>query len=60
MAPCGVVSAALAALVACFAFTVMYGGKQLEQKGGEDYQLGSGKMFDAIAPRYDLINKVRQ
>ena len=41
-------------------FAVMYGGKQSEQQsgGGEEYQLGSGKMFDTIAPRYDLINKV--
>ncbi|CAM9546888.1 unnamed protein product, partial [Sphacelaria rigidula] len=26
--------------------------------GSRQYDLGSGQMFDAIAPRYDLINKV--
>lgn len=58
MAPCGVASAAVTAVVACLAFAVMYGGQQSKQQGGGEYQLGSGKMFDTIAPRYDLINKV--
>eukprot|EP00752_Nemacystus_decipiens_P009755 g8712.t1 len=46
----------MTAVVACVAYAVLRGGQQPAPEG--EYQLGSGKMFDSIAPRYDLINKV--
>ncbi|CAM9225519.1 unnamed protein product [Scytosiphon promiscuus] len=57
---CGATSAVLAAVVACFAYACLVRNQhsQLEAEAGEEYVLGSGKMFDSIAPRYDLINKV--
>ncbi|CAM9809382.1 unnamed protein product [Pylaiella littoralis] len=62
MTPCGGVLALLIAAVACVAYAVFIRGgqQQLVSEGGQrqEYELGSGKMFDSIAPRYDLINKV--
>lgn len=54
---CGSASAVITAVVACVAYAVLRGGQQPATAEGE-YELGSGKMFDSIAPRYDLINKV--
>lgn len=62
MKPCGVTSAVLTAVAACVAYAVIFWGGQQQRsrsEGGEEYELGSGKMFDSIAPRYDLINKVQ-
>lgn len=56
---CGSASAVITAVVACVAYAVLRGGQQQPASDG-DYELGSGKMFDSIAPRYDLINKVRR
>lgn len=51
--------AAVAASVVVAWLTLKDGkGVNGEAGGGGDYDLGSGQMFDAIAPRYDLINKV--
>lgn len=54
--------AALAAIAASVvvAWLSLTGGKGGDEAVvvGADYDLGSGQMFDAIAPRYDLINKV--
>ncbi|CAM9383295.1 unnamed protein product [Hapterophycus canaliculatus] len=57
---CGTTSAVLTAVIACFAYAFLVRNQQhqLEAEGGVGYELGSGKMFDSIAPRYDLINKV--
>lgn len=57
---CGTTSAVLAAVLACFAYAFLVRSQQhqLEGERGAGYELGSGKMFDSIAPRYDLINKV--
>lgn len=57
---CGPASAVLAAAVACVVYAVLRGGQQRGREGGGEYELGSGEMFDSIAPRYDLINKVRE
>lgn len=61
MKPCAIVSAILAASSACIAYVVLSAGQKQQQQQGEsaEYDLGSGRMFDAIAPRYDVINKVR-
>lgn len=53
---CGSASAVITAVVACVAYAVLRGGQQQAAQG--EYELGSGKMFDSIAPRYDIINKV--
>lgn len=53
---CGPTSAVIAAAAACVAYAVLRGAQQPAPEG--EYELGSGKMFDSIAPRYDLINKV--
>lgn len=53
---CSPVSAVITAVAACVAYAVLRGGQQPTVEG--DYVLGSGKMFDSIAPRYDVINKV--
>lgn len=53
---CGSASAVIAAVVACLAYAFLRGEQQPAPEGG--YELGSGEMFDSIAPRYDLINKV--
>ncbi|CAM9486623.1 unnamed protein product [Ectocarpus fasciculatus] len=61
MKPCGATSAVLTAVAACVAYAVIFLGGQQQRSGSEgggEYELGSGKMFDSIAPRYDLINKV--
>lgn len=59
MKPCGAVSALLAAVVACLAYVLLRNsGQQEDSPAPGAYELGSGRMFDAIAPRYDLINKV--
>lgn len=63
MKPCGATSAVLTAVAACVAYAVLFWGGQQQRSGSEgggEYELGSGKMFDSIAPRYDLINKVWQ
>ena len=59
MMSCGMASAIALAAFACFAY-VMLSGMEQQQPVGEEgtYELGSGRMFDAIAPRYDMINKV--
>lgn len=53
---CGPASAFITAAVACVVYAVLRSGQQPAFDG--EYELGSGKMFDSIAPRYDLINKV--
>lgn len=68
MAACGSVSALLTAAIACAFYAVFLRDGQQQQPVLEDgqqqqqqgYELGSGKMFDSIATRYDLINKVQQ
>ena len=52
----GSASAVVTAVVACVAYAVLRGVQQPAHEG--EYDLGSGEMFDSIAPRYDLINKV--
>ncbi len=54
----GGASAVIAAAVACVVYAVLRGGQRKGREGGGEYELGSGEMFDSIAPRYDLINKV--
>lgn len=52
-----VVLAVLFPVLVCFA--IMFLRRSGKSDGNEqNYDLGSGQMFDAIAPGYDSINKV--
>lgn len=56
---CGITTGIVVATVAWLAYVLLM---SLDKRPGGDeegsYELGSGKMFDNIAPRYDMINKV--